>query len=136
MIWQCQKATKRNQEEIEMLKKKYNVPQLGPGLVVWLAEGIRADLAKTHQIQKASRRILLIIARAISLMINVELGRNKKWQTELLSGWFKYNYDKIQPLVNLIIIKLPNGELVGSLTERWMNLRDMNLEHEIIMFAQ
>jgi hypothetical protein len=136
MICQRQQSRNRNQNEVDMLRKKYGVPQPGPGLAAWLAEGIREDLATTHQIQNASRRILLVIAKAVSLIIEVKLGRNEKRQAELLIGWFKYNYDKIRPLLNFIVIKLPNGELVGPLTERWVNLRDMNPEHEAVKFAQ
>jgi hypothetical protein len=123
-------ATTRDQEQIMQKRLEYR------DFADLRDHGIVHDLAVHYGIANPTLPLLLTIAKAMSKLAGIEIGRQEKRRRDLLIGWFNKNYDKIQAHVPHMVIKNEDGEMKGPSLEKWEKYRVANPNAEIFDFLR
>jgi hypothetical protein len=123
-------ATAKDQEEIMQKRLEYQ------DFTDLRDRGIVHDLEVHFSIANPTLPLLLTIAKTMSSLTGIQIGRQEKRRRDLLIGWFNKNYNTIKTYIPQMVIKDESGEMKGPSLEKWDEFREANPNAEILDFLR
>jgi hypothetical protein len=123
-------ATVKDQEEITQKRLEYR------DFTELRDCGIVHDLEVRYRIANPTLTLLLTIAKAMSSLTGIEIGRQEKRRRDLLIGWFNKHYDAIKTHVPHMVIKDEDGQMKGPAVEQWGEFCTANPNAQILEFLR